>query len=71
METVKVTRNGAAHAMTIPASIMRALGWIRGDRLALYIKGGDIVVRNDSQRAARFTRQFGARKENHVAAEAR
>jgi antitoxin component of MazEF toxin-antitoxin module len=71
METVKVTKNGAALSMTLPASLMRTLGWVRGDQLMVYAKGGDLVVRNDSERAARFTRQFRARKENFIAAEAR
>lgn len=71
MNVVKITPFGTSHAVVIPAAVMRALGWARGDRLSVFVKGGDIVYRNDSQRAARFTREWRANQEHHVAGESR
>jgi antitoxin component of MazEF toxin-antitoxin module len=71
MDQVTVSENGTSHCVVIPAAIMRALGWIKGDRCMVFVKGGDIVYRNDTQRAARFTREFKANKEHHVSADAR
>ena len=71
MDSVRISANGTSHCLVIPAAIMRALGWLPGDRCACFVKGGDIVYRNDTQRAARFTREFRANKEQHVAADSR
>lgn len=71
MDQVTVSTYGTSHVVVIPAALMRALGWLKGDRVAVFVKGGDIVYRNDSQRAARLTREWRANKEHHVTADAR
>lgn len=71
MDQVKITPFGTSLAVVIPAPILRSLGWVRGDRLSVWVKGGDIVYRNDSQRAARFTKEWRAQREHHISAEAR
>lgn len=71
MKQITLTGVGASLGVALPRDFVRALGWIRGDKLAATIEGGDIVIRNSSERAARFTREFKQRADQRVQADAR
>jgi antitoxin component of MazEF toxin-antitoxin module len=71
MKIATLTGVGGNMGVALPWDFVRSLGWVKGDKLALSIEGGDIVIRNSSQRAARFTRDFKARPENRVQADTR
>jgi antitoxin component of MazEF toxin-antitoxin module len=40
--------------VTLPPSLLRSMGWLKGDYLGIFQSGGDLVIRNDSRRAAKF-----------------
>lgn len=71
MKQVTLTGLGTQLGAVMPQDFVRALGWVRGDKLACFVERGDIVFRNSSQRAARFTRTFRGRKENRIEADGR
>jgi len=66
MKPIKLLGVGDQLGIAIPRDFERALGWVRGDVLSASIKGGDLVIRNSSKRAAKFTRDFQSRKESQL-----
>jgi antitoxin component of MazEF toxin-antitoxin module len=54
MNPRKILQVGTNLGIALPMSLVRSMGWLRGDRVAVFQSGGDIVIRNDSKRAARF-----------------
>ena len=71
MKTSTVTKFGTQLGVALPQDFVRALGWVKGDKLACFIEGGNIVFRNSSQRSAKFFRDFRARPDQRLAADAR
>lgn len=57
----RLTRNGSASVVTIPAPMMRELGWHRGDLLAVRLaRGGVTLARVDETKLADVMRSGGA-----------
>lgn len=55
MEMRKILQIGTNIGIALPQSLVRELGWLRGDYVGIFTKGGDVVLRNDTKRATRFT----------------
>jgi hypothetical protein len=66
MKQVTLTCLGSQLGAVMPVDYIRALGWARGDKLTCYIQGANIVFRNNTERAARFTRAFRKRLANTI-----
>lgn len=54
MKLATVLQVGNNLGCAFPMSFVRAMGWLRGDKLMVFESGGDIVIRNDTRRIARF-----------------
>ncbi len=50
----KILQVGTNIGIALPQSLVRELGWLRGDYVAVFTKGGDVVLRNDTRRAVAF-----------------
>jgi bifunctional DNA-binding transcriptional regulator/antitoxin component of YhaV-PrlF toxin-antitoxin module len=68
MHIAKVLGVGSNLGVAIPKSIERDLGWLKGDHVAIFVRDGDVVIRNDTQRATRFTHERAGRRDERVAA---
>lgn len=71
MQKQKVLQVGSQLGIALPQSLVRAEGWCRGDRVAIFLREGDIVIRNDTKRSARFSHDQRGRRDERIAAESR
>jgi bifunctional DNA-binding transcriptional regulator/antitoxin component of YhaV-PrlF toxin-antitoxin module len=71
MHCAKVLGVGSNLGVAIPKSIERALAWQKGDRVGIFVRDGDVVIRNDTQRAIRLTHERADRRDEHVGSNGR
>lgn len=71
MQLRKVLRIGSQLGVSIPRSLARSLGWMHGDYVNVSTRDGDIVFRNDTRKAIKFTHEPRNRRAEHTGVDAR
>lgn len=67
----KIVKVGNALGVALPITFLRSMGWCRGDLVHIFVSNGNIIIKNDTERTARFTRAPRTRGEERLAFDGR